>query len=55
MKGADELPGRLAENVRALRSAQGKTQQQMAKLAGLPRATWANLESGSANPTPTHW
>jgi quercetin dioxygenase-like cupin family protein len=23
----------------------------MAKLSGLPRATWANLESGAANPT----
>src|SRR4051812_2630523 len=23
----------------------------MAKIAGVPRATWANLESGSANPT----
>jgi quercetin dioxygenase-like cupin family protein len=23
----------------------------MAKIAGLPRATWANLESGAANPT----
>jgi transcriptional regulator with XRE-family HTH domain len=27
------------------------TQAQMAKLADLPRATWANLESGTANPT----
>src|SRR5207302_1590691 len=27
------------------------TQQQMARISGLPRATWANLESGSANPT----
>ena len=27
------------------------TQQQMARVSGLPRATWANLESGSANPT----
>lgn len=48
---ADDLSGRLASNVRALRQAQGKTQQQMAKLAGLPRATWAHLESGEANPT----
>jgi len=28
-----------------------QTQQQIAKLAGVPRATWANLESGAANPT----
>lgn len=27
------------------------TQQQMALLAGVPRATWSNLESGGANPT----
>jgi transcriptional regulator with XRE-family HTH domain len=27
------------------------TQVQMAKLAQVPRATWANLESGTANPT----
>ncbi len=47
----DELSARLGENVRHLRQARGKTQQQMAKLAGVPRATWANLESGSANPT----
>ena len=46
-----DLSARLAENVRQLRAAQGKTQQQMAKLAGVPRATWANLESGGANPT----
>ncbi|HEY8431164.1 MAG TPA: helix-turn-helix domain-containing protein [Sandaracinaceae bacterium] len=47
----EELSARLGENVRLLRQARGKTQQQMAKLAGVPRATWANLESGSANPT----
>ena len=29
------------------------TQAQMAKLADLPRATWANIESGMANPTLT--
>lgn len=47
----EELSVRLGENVRQLRQTRGKTQQQMAKLAGVPRATWANLESGSANPT----
>ena len=46
-----DLSGRLAENLKQLRAARGKTQQQMAELAGLPRATWANLESGGANPT----
>lgn len=41
----------LAENVRALREQRGLTQQQIAKIAGIPRATWGNLESGDANPT----
>jgi len=27
------------------------TQQQLARLCGMPRATWSNLESGVANPT----
>jgi len=49
--GRDELGSRLAHNVRELRLARGLTQEQMAKLAGLPRATWSNLESGSGNPT----
>jgi transcriptional regulator with XRE-family HTH domain len=47
----DDLAARLAANVRQLRQARGLTQQQMAKLSRLPRATWANLESGTANPT----
>lgn len=46
-----DLAARLARNLRTLRSARGLTQQQIAKLADLPRATWANLESGAANPT----
>lgn len=46
-----ELAGRLAQNIRGLREARSLTQQQMAKASGLPRATWANLESGAANPT----
>jgi transcriptional regulator with XRE-family HTH domain len=49
----DDLAGRLARNVRELRQARGFTQEQMAKLAGLPRATWSNLESGTGNPTLT--
>ena len=40
-----------ARNIRELREARGLTQQQIAKLAGLPRATWQHLESGAANPT----
>ena len=41
----------LADNVRQLRAARGLTQQHISRLAGLPRATWANLEAGGANPT----
>ena len=45
------LPDRLARNLKALREARGVTQAQLAKLAGIPRATWAHLESGAGNPT----
>jgi transcriptional regulator with XRE-family HTH domain len=48
---SDDLPEHLGRNVRLLRLARGRTQEQMAELSRLPRATWANLESGSANPT----
>jgi transcriptional regulator with XRE-family HTH domain len=47
----DDVATRLGQNVRLLREQRGLTQAQMAKLADLPRATWANLESGAANPT----
>jgi transcriptional regulator with XRE-family HTH domain len=47
----DELAQRLARNIKQLRQARGFTQAQIAKLSDLPRATWANLESGAANPT----
>src|SRR3974390_2618493 len=46
-----ELAERLGRNLKQLREARGATQAHMAKLADLPRATWANLESGAANPT----
>jgi transcriptional regulator with XRE-family HTH domain len=46
-----ELADRLSRNIKQLRDARGMTQQQMAKLSELPRATWANLESGAGNPT----
>jgi transcriptional regulator with XRE-family HTH domain len=49
--GMDDVAARLARNVRSLREARALTQAQMAKRASLPRATWANLESGAANPT----
>ena len=43
----------LADNIKALREARGLSQQQIAKIAGVPRATWTHLESGAANPTLT--
>jgi XRE family transcriptional regulator, regulator of sulfur utilization len=48
---AQNLPARLARNIRQLREARDLTQGQMAKLSGIPRATWGHLESGAANPT----
>ncbi|HEX4355789.1 MAG TPA: XRE family transcriptional regulator [Polyangiales bacterium] len=47
----DEASFHLAANIRTLRETRGLTQQQMAKLTGVPRATLANLESGGSNPT----
>jgi XRE family transcriptional regulator, regulator of sulfur utilization len=41
----------LADNIKALREARGLSQQQIARLAQIPRATWTHLESGGANPT----
>ena len=46
-----DIASRLARNLQELRKSRGLSQQQIAKLAELPRATWANLESGVANPT----
>ena len=43
----------LAANMRQLREARGLTQAQIAQRAAIPRPTWSNLESGSANPTLT--
>jgi transcriptional regulator with XRE-family HTH domain len=47
----DDVAGHMGNNIRQLREARGLTQQQMAKISGVPRPTWANLESGAANPT----
>jgi transcriptional regulator with XRE-family HTH domain len=46
-----DVSGHLAANLRQLRMQRGMTQQAVAKAAGVPRATWTNLESGAANPT----
>lgn len=44
-------PRDLADNLRQLRAARGLTQARAASAAGVPRATWAHLESGDGNPT----
>ncbi len=41
----------LGRNIQQLREGRGLSQQQIARIAGMPRATWANLESGASNPT----
>lgn len=41
----------LARNIRQLREGRGLSQAQLARMSGIPRPTWANLESGGANPT----
>lgn len=41
----------LANNIRRLREARNLSQQRMSQLSGIPRPTWASLESGAANPT----
>lgn len=47
----DDVALFLGNNIRQLREARGMTQAQIAKVAKVPRPTWANLESGAANPT----
>ena len=41
----------LGANLRRLREMRGLSQERGARLAEIPRATWASLESGGANPT----
>ncbi len=47
----EDLSDRLAANLRQLREGRGATQAELARLARVPRATWAHLESGAGNPT----
>ncbi len=51
LAGGSPESSNLGRNVRQLRERRGLSQAQLAKLAGVPRATWTNLESGDANPT----
>lgn len=46
-----ELAEHLARNLRQLREARGLSQTVLSRKAGIPRATWTQLESGGANPT----
>ena len=46
-----EPASNLARNVRHLRELRGLTQAQVSALADIPRATWAHMETGEANPT----
>lgn len=48
---SDQQQRNLADNIRNLRESRGLSQQAVAKLSGIPRPTWASLESGMANPT----
>ena len=41
----------ISKNIKQLRETRGVSQEQLAKTSGIPRPTWSNLESGSANPT----
>ncbi len=45
------LSNNLAANLRYVRQRRGLTQQQLAKLCGLPRSTVGQVETGSGNPT----
>ena len=47
----DQVASNIAKNVKQLRDARSLSQEQLAKLSGIPRTTWSNLESGDANPT----
>jgi transcriptional regulator with XRE-family HTH domain len=45
------LAENLAANLLRVREQRGLTQQGLAKLAGIPRSTIANVETGASNPT----
>lgn len=47
----DAIAVYVAQNIRQLRQGRNLTQEQLSRLSGVPRPTWSNLESGTANPT----
>src|SRR5256885_10510835 len=46
-----EVAVHIARNLKQLRESRSLTQEQMARASGVPRPTWASLESGAGNPT----
>jgi transcriptional regulator with XRE-family HTH domain len=53
MDPPDHVATHLARNLASLRHARALTQEALAKSAGVPRSTIANLESGDGNPSLT--
>ena len=53
MDAPDHVAAHLARNLGSLRHARALTQETLAKAAGVPRSTIANLESGVGNPSLT--
>jgi transcriptional regulator with XRE-family HTH domain len=51
MDKPERVAAHLARNLASLRHARGLTQDALARAAGLPRSTIANLESGGGNPS----
>jgi transcriptional regulator with XRE-family HTH domain len=41
----------IAQNIRQLKLIRNMTQDQLVRISGVPKPTWTNLESGTANPT----
>ena len=53
MDTPEQVAAHLARNLISLRQVRGLTQDALAKSAGVPRSTIANLESGQGNPSLT--
>lgn len=53
MDAPDLVAANLARNLGSLRHARALTQEALARTAGVPRSTIANLESGAGNPSLT--
>jgi len=47
----DDIRQNLAKNIRRLRESHSMSQQRISDVSGIPRPTWASLETGNANPT----